>query len=119
MLKNKFFWIGVVLVLVLIGAGYYLYVTRIATAAEPVESDELQTAVARIGDLEIGLDPNAHAQGITAPINYWQVDDIHATLQGYLDAGAQVQQAVKSVGGGRLIALVKDTDSNVIGLIQL
>lgn len=73
----------------------------------------------RIGDLEIGLDPNAHAQGITAPINYWQVDDIHATLQGYLDAGAQVQQAVKSVGGGRLIAQVKDMDSNVIGLIQM
>jgi len=53
MLKNKFFWIGLVLVLALIGAGYYLYVTRYATAAEPVEANELQTAVARIGDLEI------------------------------------------------------------------
>ncbi len=53
MLKNKFFWIGVVLVLALAGAGYYVYVTRFATAAEPVESEDLQTAVARIGDLEI------------------------------------------------------------------
>lgn len=53
MLKNKFFWIGIVLVLALAGAGYYLYVTRIATAAEPAESSELQTAVASLGDLEI------------------------------------------------------------------
>ena len=73
----------------------------------------------KVGDLEIGLDPNAHAQGITAPINYWQVDDIHSTLQTCLEAGAQVQQAVKSVGGGRLIALVKDADHNVIGLMQM
>jgi multidrug efflux pump subunit AcrA (membrane-fusion protein) len=53
MLKNKFFWIGTVLVLALAGAGYYLYATRYATAAEPVETNELQTAVARQGDLEI------------------------------------------------------------------
>lgn len=53
MLKNKFFWIGIILVLALAGAGYYLYVTRYATAAEPVETNELQTAVASLGDLEI------------------------------------------------------------------
>jgi HlyD family secretion protein len=53
MLKNKFFWIGMILVLALAGAGYYLYVTRYATAAEPVETNELQTAVASLGDLEI------------------------------------------------------------------
>jgi multidrug efflux pump subunit AcrA (membrane-fusion protein) len=53
MLKNKFFWIGLALVLALAGAGYYIYITRFATAAEPVEAEELQTAVARQGDLEI------------------------------------------------------------------
>jgi HlyD family secretion protein len=53
MLKNKFFWIGVILALALAVAGYYVYVTRFATAAEPVEAEEVQTAVARIGDLEI------------------------------------------------------------------
>jgi predicted enzyme related to lactoylglutathione lyase len=33
-------------------------------------------------------------------------------------AGAQAQQEVKDVGGGKLIASVKDADGNVIGLIQ-
>jgi predicted enzyme related to lactoylglutathione lyase len=36
-----------------------------------------------------------------------------------LGAGAQIQQEVKDVGGGKLIASVKDADSNIIGLIQL
>ena len=34
------------------------------------------------------------------------------------DAGAEVQQEIKDVGGGKLIASVKDADGNVIGLIQ-
>ncbi len=35
-----------------------------------------------------------------------------------LDAGAQMHH-VNDVGGGKLIASVKDADGNVIGLIQL
>lgn len=53
MLKNKFFWIGILLVLAVAAAGFYFYETRLATAAEPVETDTLQTAVASLGDLEI------------------------------------------------------------------
>jgi hypothetical protein len=34
------------------------------------------------------------------------------------DAGAEAQQAIKDVGGGKLIASVKDADGNIIGLIQ-
>ena len=30
----------------------------------------------RVGDQEIGLDPNGHLQGLTAPLAYWWVDDI-------------------------------------------
>ena len=52
------------------------------------------------------------------PLGYCFVDDIQAALQGLLDAGAQAQQAVRDVGGGRLIATVKDADGNVIGLVQ-
>jgi predicted enzyme related to lactoylglutathione lyase len=33
-------------------------------------------------------------------------------------AGAQLQQEIKDVGGGRLIATVNDTDGNIIGLLQ-
>jgi HlyD family secretion protein len=53
MLKNKFFWIGIVVLLILGGAGYYLYATRFAAAAEPVANNDVQTAVARQGDLVI------------------------------------------------------------------
>jgi len=53
MLKNKYFWIGIILVLILGGVGYYFYATRFAAAAEPVATNALQTAVARQGDLVI------------------------------------------------------------------
>jgi predicted enzyme related to lactoylglutathione lyase len=71
----------------------------------------------RVGDQEIGLDPNANHQ--EGPIGYWDVNDIEMSLQSLLDAGAQTQQPVKDVGGGMLVALVKDTEGNVIGLRQL
>ena len=73
----------------------------------------------RVGDQEIGLDPNGHNQGMTGPIGYYQVDDIKQSLQSLLDAGGQVQQDVKDVGRGMLIASVKDADGNIIGLKQL
>jgi len=72
----------------------------------------------RVGDQEIGLDPNGHKQGMTGPIDYWQVNDIKKSLQLSLAAGAQVQQEVKDVGGGKLIAWVKDADGNITGLVQ-
>jgi predicted enzyme related to lactoylglutathione lyase len=72
----------------------------------------------RVGDQEIGLDPNGHANGLTGPIDYWQVKDIEKSVQAYAEAGAQVVQAVRNVGGGRQIAWIKDADGNVIGLLQ-
>lgn len=72
----------------------------------------------RVGDQDIGLDPNGHKQGMTGPVGYWEVDDITETLQSLLDAGAQPLQEVKDVGGGKLIASVKDVDGNIIGLTQ-
>lgn len=35
-----------------------------------------------------------------------------------MDAGAVTDQEVKDVGGGKLIAKVKNADGNVIGLMQ-
>ncbi len=66
----------------------------------------------------IGLDPRGHSQGMTGPVGYWHVDDIKTSLKALLDAGAETQQEVKDVGGGKLIASVKDADGNVIGLVQ-
>jgi predicted enzyme related to lactoylglutathione lyase len=71
-----------------------------------------------IGGLDFGLDPNGHSQGMTGPVSYWQVDDIAATLKALLDAGAEAVQDVKDVGGGKLVASVKDADGNMIGLLQ-
>lgn len=72
----------------------------------------------RLADEEVGLDPNGHGKGMTGPVNFWHVDDINSTLQSLLDGGAQMHEAVRDVGNGRLIASVKDADGNVIGLLQ-
>ncbi|GAC1429959.1 MAG: VOC family protein [Ktedonobacteraceae bacterium] len=72
----------------------------------------------RVGEQEIGLDPNGHNKGMTGPIGYWHVNDIQKSLQLLLEAGAHVQQEVQDVGGGRLIAWVKDADGNITGLLQ-
>ena len=69
----------------------------------------------RVGDQEIGLDPNEHKAGMTP---YYPVGNIKESLQSLLDAGAQILQEVKDIGGGGLIASVKDADGNIIGLIQ-
>ena len=81
--------------------------------------DEAYYVGFRVGDQEIGLDPNGHKQGMKGPAGYYHVNDIKKSLQSLLDAGAQVQQEVRDVGGGKLIASVKDADSNIIGLFQL
>ncbi|AWT41506.1 MULTISPECIES: VOC family protein [Streptomyces] len=67
---------------------------------------------------DVGLDPNGHAQGMTGPVPYWHVADIRARLSALLDAGAELLQDVRDVGGGRLIASVKDADGNLVGLLQ-
>jgi predicted enzyme related to lactoylglutathione lyase len=66
----------------------------------------------REGNQEIGLDPNGHKAG------YRQVDDIRKSLSALKAAGAQTQLDVKDVGGGLLIAWVKDADGNLTGLRQ-
>lgn len=64
---------------------------------------------------DIGLDPKGHKEGMTA---YYHVDDIEKSLRSLVDAGAKLIQEIRNVGGGRLIASVKDENDNIIGLIQ-
>ena len=68
-----------------------------------------------IGDQQIGLVPASQSEGMTA---FFHVDNIRQSLQSLLDAGAQTLEEVKDVGGGKLVGSVKDTDGNIIGLIQ-
>ena len=69
----------------------------------------------KIDDQDIGLVPNVGTAGMTA---FYHVDDIKKSLQILLDADAEIVQDIKNVGGTRLIASVKDKDSNIIGLVQ-
>ena len=69
----------------------------------------------KVGDQDIGLVPNSPEAGMTA---FYHVDDIRQGLRSLLDAGAQTLREVTDVGGGRVIASVRDADDNVIGLIQ-
>lgn len=70
----------------------------------------------KIDDQDIGLVPAGNnTAGMTA---FYHVDDIKSSLQILLDAGAQIIQDIKNVGGERLIASAKDKDGNIIGLVQ-
>ena len=72
----------------------------------------------KVGEQEIGLLPNGHASGMSGPLGYFHVDDIKKTLEALVREGAQIQQPVKDVGAGRLVAAVVDPDGNLIGLLQ-
>jgi len=71
-----------------------------------------------VGDQELGLDPNGHKSGLSAPLAYYEVGDINAKLASLTAAGAEVLMPVTSVGGGKLVARIKDPDGNVVGLMQ-
>jgi len=81
-------------------------------------TDEAYYVGFKVGDQEIGLDPNGHNQGMTGPVGYFHVSDIQKSLQSLVDAGAQTQHEVRDLGEGKLIATVKDADGNIIGLLQ-
>ena len=81
--------------------------------AEPYVSSPYYVGY-RVGDLEVGLDPNSKI----GPIAYTNVKDIKSTLQAMVKVGGEVVQDVMEVGGGLLIARVKDVDGNVVGLRQ-
>jgi predicted enzyme related to lactoylglutathione lyase len=81
-------------------------------------TDEAYYVGFMVGDQQICLVPNGHKQGMTGPVGYYHVDDIKKCVQVLVEAGTQVQQEVKEVGGGKLVATVKDPDGNIIGLIQ-
>lgn len=66
----------------------------------------------------VGLDPHGHGKGMSGPLGYWHVDDIHQSMKDLLGAGAQEQEGVHDVGGGKLVAAVTDADGNTIGLLQ-
>ena len=65
----------------------------------------------KLDNLEVGLDPNGQAV-----ICYIDVADIKKTLLTLVDAGAVIQQDIRDVGGGLLVAQIKDGNGNTLGL---
>jgi predicted enzyme related to lactoylglutathione lyase len=72
----------------------------------------------RVGNQEIGLDPHGHERGFKGAVPYWDFDDIRKAIQILLEAGGQIHEEIRDVGGGMLVASVKDNDGNIIGLRQ-
>lgn len=70
------------------------------------------------GAQHLGLVPGGGPQAMTAPVAYWEVDDIEAKLAEVTEAGGTVKDAPSNVGGGRIVATFTDTDGNVVGLLQ-
>lgn len=81
-------------------------------------ADEAYYVGFKLDGQDAGLDPNGHSKGMTGPVGYWHVDDINETLEALVEAGAETQEPIRDVGGGRLIATVRDADGNAIGLLQ-
>ncbi len=71
-----------------------------------------------VGELQIGLNPNGHAGGMTDGAVYWAVSDISQAVADLTAAGATVKQAPAEVGGGTTIGTLSDPDGNTVGLIQ-
>lgn len=69
----------------------------------------------KVGDQDIGLVPDSPEAGMTA---FYHVGDIKQSLQSLLEAGSEILREINDVGGGRLVGSVRDSDGNIIGLIQ-
>src|ERR1051325_11850863 len=66
----------------------------------------------------IGLVPGGGPQGMTSPVAYWHVADLEAKLAEVTAAGATVKEPAHDVGGGRLVATVRDPDGNLLGILH-
>lgn len=72
-----------------------------------------------IGGFELGLQPEEGATGDKSAnvLTYWGVDDVQLEFDRFIAAGATSFEAPEEVGGGIIVATVKDPWENVIGLI--
>lgn len=84
---------------------------------EPYTADEYYVGF-QIDGQQIGLVNSSIAKGKTGVQAHVHVDDIEATHQALLDAGAEEVDAIAEVGGGLRVSVVRDPDGNIIGLSQ-
>ena len=103
MFRKKSFWIVVlVIILAAAGGGYYYYNTSYLLAQAAVETETLQTAKVRRGDLIV----SASSTGTLVPVQ-------EATV-GFRSSGALVELSVQPgdvVGSGQVLARLDDTEA--------
>jgi lactoylglutathione lyase len=72
-----------------------------------------------IGGYELGLvpEPKTPMKRDAAGVAYWGVEDIRASYKRLIDLGATSVSDVQDVGGGILVAELRDPFGNVLGII--
>ncbi|MFN8415674.1 MAG: VOC family protein [Cytophagaceae bacterium] len=72
-----------------------------------------------IAGYELGLQPEVHptTDKPDSVETYWGVEDINSEYQRFISLGATEYDTPREVGGGIVVAKVKDPWGNVIGLI--
>jgi len=68
---------------------------------------------------ELGLQPEEHTGEVKSAntVAYWGVDDVEATYKELLEHGATSFEEPTDVGGGIVVAAVKDPWANAFGII--
>jgi len=74
-----------------------------------------------IAGAELGLDPDISVRppGANGAVAYWRVDNVAASHDAAITAGAKPVEAPHDVGGGISVAIVADPFGNLVGLIEM
>jgi predicted enzyme related to lactoylglutathione lyase len=71
-----------------------------------------------VAGFELGLQPDAKNEAkVDGVITYWGVNDVQEVFQNLLSGGAKSYEEPNEVGGGIIVAAVKDPWDNVFGII--
>ncbi len=73
----------------------------------------------KVGDQELGLDPNATKEGLDYPVSYWHVKDVNEAAKQLIANGATTNTEIRDVGGGMMMGTFKDPSGNVFGIIDI
>lgn len=73
-----------------------------------------------VGGWELGLDPDLTAvtNGPGGAVAYWGVEDVDAAVRHLTGLGATVVDPPQEVGGGIVVATLKDPWGNLVGVIK-
>lgn len=72
-----------------------------------------------VGGYELGLQPveGDNKPGAGGVTTYWGVDDVSSMFKVLIDTGASSHEEPTEVGGGIVVAAVKDPWGNLLGII--